>query len=57
MPLSYPSGESESKQVGVNKPHTQKSGFFKKPDFSAPASFRFNGAYLLMIATSVPALG
>jgi hypothetical protein len=22
------------KQVGVNKPRTQKSGFFKKPDFS-----------------------
>jgi hypothetical protein len=35
------------KQVDVNKPHTQKSGFLKKPNFSTPASFRFNCAYLL----------
>jgi len=33
--------------VGVNKPHSQKSGFLEKPDFSTPASFRFNCAYLL----------
>ena len=25
--------KKKPKQVGVNKPHTQKSGFFKKPDF------------------------
>ncbi len=25
----------DDKQVGVNKPRTQKSGFLKKPDFSA----------------------
>jgi hypothetical protein len=36
-----------AKQVGVNKLHTQKSGFFKKPDFSTPASFKLNCAYLL----------
>jgi hypothetical protein len=35
-------------QVGVNKPHAQKSGFLKKPDFSTFASFRFNYAYLLI---------
>ncbi len=39
--------KKKPKQVGVNKPHTQKSGFFKKPDVSTPASFRFNCAYLL----------
>ncbi len=33
--------------MGVDKPHSQKSNFFKKPDFSTPASFRFNCAYLL----------
>ena len=41
-------GREHLKQVGVNKPHTQKSGFFKKPDFSTAASFRFNCAYLLI---------
>jgi hypothetical protein len=35
------------KQVGVNKPHTQKSGLLEKPDFSILANFRFNCAYLL----------
>ena len=34
--------------MGVNKPHTQKSGFSKKPDFSTPECFRFNFAYLLI---------
>jgi CHAT domain-containing protein/tetratricopeptide (TPR) repeat protein len=36
------------KQVGVNQPHIQKSGFFKKPDFSTSESFRFNCAYPLI---------
>jgi hypothetical protein len=39
---------NSDKQVGINKYHTQKSGFLKKPDFSTPASFRFNYAYLLI---------
>jgi non-ribosomal peptide synthetase component F/aryl carrier-like protein len=44
----FASEQSElNKQVGVNTPHAHKSGFFKKPDFSTPASFRFNCAYLL----------
>ena len=37
-----------AKQVGVSKPNTQKSGFLEKPDFSTPASFRVNCAYLLI---------
>ncbi len=28
-----------NKQVGVNKPRTQKSGFSKKPDFKGPCKF------------------
>jgi hypothetical protein len=27
------------KPVGVNKPHSQKSGFFKKPDFKGSCEF------------------
>jgi thioester reductase-like protein/non-ribosomal peptide synthase protein (TIGR01720 family) len=39
----FASEQSElNKQVGVNKSQTQKSGFLKKPDFSTPATFRFN---------------
>ena len=32
----------------LNKPHTQNSVFLKKPDFSTPASFRFNYAHLIL---------
>ncbi len=39
MPATVAITVRANKQVGVNKPYTEKSCFFKKPDFSTPGSF------------------
>ncbi|MCP2731265.1 hypothetical protein NJ959_22840, partial [Symplocastrum sp. BBK-W-15] len=46
-----------AKQVGVNKHHKQKSGFFKKPDFLALGNFKCNFVYDIAVAKALRTIG